>query len=171
MRKILALFALSLAAACGAPQQTPAEAPTESLAPAATEVQVQQAWAAPTPGGVDVSAGYLTLVNGGPAEDRLVAASSPRASRVELHEMSMDGGVMRMRAIEGGLLIPAQSEIALAPGGNHLMFFGVTQPFTLGEEIPVTLTFERTGTVDVMLPVRAAAERGEDDMHEMDDAH
>lgn len=148
MRTWIVLIALSLAAACGAP------------APSASNEQptlgVVDAWAAPTPGGVDVSAGYLTIANGTTSEDRLLSAASPRAERVELHEMSMDADVMRMRAIDG-LAIPARSDVTLEPGGRHLMFFGVAQPFAVGEQIPVTLNFETAGQVDVVLPVRARA--------------
>lgn len=152
MKKLIALAFFALAAACGpaqAPQQTP---PTAQALPEGLEVR--EPWAAPTPGGVDVSAGYLTIANGGSA-DTLVAVSSPRAASVMIHEMSMDGAIMRMRGVEGGLVVPAQSVVALAPGGIHLMFMGVSAPFLEGEEIPVTLTFENAGVREVILPVRA----------------
>jgi len=159
MRMLAALLVLTFASACGAPQQPE---PAETAASAAT-LQLADAWAAPTPSGVDVSAGYLTIVNGTGAEDRLMSASSPRAERVELHEMSMDGGVMRMRAMEA-VAIPAGGEAEFAPGGRHLMFFGVAQPFIPGEEIPVTLTFANAGPIEVTLPVRArdSAAHGDD---------
>jgi copper(I)-binding protein len=70
--------------------------------------------------------------------------------------MSMDGAVMRMRQIEGGLAAPAGATVTLSPGGMHLMFYGVTQPFAEGESIPVTLTFEHAGDIGVTLPVRRA---------------
>lgn len=123
----------------------------------AVAVRVENAWAAPTPGGVEVSAGYVTIVNSGASDDRLVSITTPRAERAEVHEMSMDGGVMRMRALEGGLVIPAGGRVTLGPGGQHLMFYGVTQPFTEGETIPVTLTFEHAGALRAELPVRRAA--------------
>lgn len=150
MRQLLIVLGLAVAAACGAP------APEDASAQHAAGIEIQNAWAAPTPGGVDVSAGYLTIVNATAADDRLIGASSPRAERVELHEMSMEGGVMRMRAAEA-LTIPAGGESALAPGGRHLMFFGVSEPFTEGERIPVRLRFARAGEVDVSLPVQRQA--------------
>src|SRR5262245_41233959 len=114
MRAAFPLFAaLLFAAACGAPQTDNSEAQAQ-----AASVQIQDAWAAPTPGGVTVSAGYLTIVNSAAAADTLVSAASPRAERVEVHEMSMDGGIMRMRTVEGGLAIPAGATVALAPGGQ-----------------------------------------------------
>lgn len=154
MRSHLALFAVLLAAACGAPQQAETTAPAvETTSPAAATLSVRDAWASPTPGGAQVSAGYLTIVNGTDAADTLVSATSPRATSVEVHEMSMDGAVMRMRQVTGGLAIQSGGEVSLAPGGNHLMFMGVTQPFTEGESIPVTLTFANAGVIEVQLPV------------------
>ncbi len=73
--------------------------------------------------------------------------------RVELHEMSMDGAVMRMRKVDV-LAIPAHGEAALAPSARHLMFFGVSQPFVQGEQIPVTLTFAHAREVNTVLMVR-----------------
>lgn len=148
MRYLAAVLFLALAA-CGQSAQT-SSAPQQE---AASSLQVENAWAAPTPGGVEVSAGYLTIVNGAAADDTLISAASPRAERVELHEMTMEGGVMQMRAAER-IVIAAGGSLELAPGGRHLMFFGVAQPFAEGETIPVTLTFEHAGAIDVSLPVQ-----------------
>lgn len=156
MNKVFVLCVALLVAACSQPHSSASDAPEE----AAATLQLRDAWAAPTPGGVDVSAGYLTIANDTDAEDQLVSVASARAERVEIHEMTMDGaGVMRMRAVTS-LAIPAGEEINLGPGGLHLMFFGVTQPFALGEEIPVTLTFANAGAIDAVLPVRAGATHG-----------
>lgn len=146
MKNLIALAFLVLAAACGAPQ-------TEKIEPTGV-LEVRDAWASPTPGGVDIAAGYLTIANGTDADDRLLAASSPRAASVEIHEMEMDGAVMRMRPVEA-LVVPAGGEVTLGSGGAHLMFMGLSQPFAEGEEIAVQLTFESAGVVDVILPVRA----------------
>ena len=151
MRATLLLSIGLFAAACGPPQPEPPPA-----ANAARMLDVRDAWVAPTPSGVDVSAGYITIVNGTNADDRLIAASSPRAARVEVHEMSMDGAVMRMRAVES-LAAPAGETVTLAPGGQHLMFFGVTPPFAEGETVEITLTFAAAGEVVVQAPVRSAA--------------
>jgi periplasmic copper chaperone A len=158
MRAFFCVLIASVAAACGAPQQ-PAEAPaTEQIS--SMRLQVLDTWASPTPGGVDVSAGYLTIANDGDSADQLIAASSPRAARVEIHEMTMDGAVMQMRPVTALAIGPGE-RIELAPGGRHLMFFGVTQPFAIGEEIPVQLTFEHAGVMDVALPVRTGATQGQ----------
>lgn len=150
-------FFLSIAmvlSACGAPPAHDAhQTPAATTAPEATTLEVRDAWAPPTPNGVDVSAGYAVIVNGTDAQDQLISASSPRAQRVEIHEMAMDGDVMRMRKVDA-LTVPAHGQVALAPHGQHLMFFGVSQAFAPGEQIPVTLTFEHAGTVESTLTVR-----------------
>ncbi len=138
---IAAAFAL---AAC-----TPA---AETEAPAG-RLEIRDAWAAPTPGGVNVSAGYLAIVNGAGEADRLISASTPRAGRVEVHEMVMTGDVMQMRPAAAIEIAPG-AEVALAPGGMHLMFYEIATPFAEGEEVSVTLTFEHAGALDVSLPVR-----------------
>lgn len=150
MRLIAAALFLALAA-CSPPSET---AGVETATQGA--LRVEDAWAAPTPGGVDVSAGYLTIANGTAEADALVGASSPRAASVEVHEMTMDGGVMQMRAVAQLEIAPGQS-VSLAPGGRHLMFMGVAQPFVEGETIPVWLHFEHAGDIEVSLPVRNAA--------------
>lgn len=152
MRAFLSLFLILAGASCGAPA-TPSEA-HEMHAGAA--LSAHDAWAAPTPAGVDVAAGYLTITNPTTAPDHLLSATSPRAERVEVHEMSMDGAVMRMRPLER-LEIPAGGTVRLGPGGNHLMFFGVSEPFAQGQNIPVRLVFEHAGTIEVTLPVRRTA--------------
>jgi periplasmic copper chaperone A len=128
--------------------------PLPQQAPAA--IAIERAWATPTPAGVDVSAGYLAIVNATAADDRLLGATSPRAERAEIHEITMEDGVMRMRRIDV-LTIPAEEEIEFGPGGMHLMFYGVTEPFSEGQSIPVRLTLETAGAIDVNLPVRHAA--------------
>lgn len=147
------LFSLAAAALTACTPPTHQHSAAAPAAPAASTLEIRDAWAPPTPGGVDISAGYVTIVNGTSADDQLVGASSPRAQRVELHEMTMDGNVMRMSRVDT-LAIAAHGEIALAPHGQHLMFFGVTQPFVQGERIPVTLTFARAGQVNAELDVR-----------------
>ncbi|HEX8901480.1 copper chaperone PCu(A)C [Vitreimonas sp.] len=162
MKKLLAVCALALVAACGQQSTTePTVPPTETQAPTIA-IEIVEPWAGQTPGGVDVSAGYLTIRNRTETDDQLIAVSSPRAARAEIHEMSMDeNNVMRMRPLTA-LTIPAGGEALLQPGGQHLMFFGVTQPFTVGEEIPVQLTFANAGVIDVNLQVRTGAMHGGD---------
>lgn len=156
MRALVLSLASLLASACSPASAPPPSEPASAPAQAAG-IAIDSAFALPSAGGVDVAAGYLTMTNNGPDEDRLVSATSPRAERVELHTMSMEDNVMRMRPIEGGVALPPGAEIALAPGGDHLMFIGVTAPFAEGETIPVELRFERAGVLAVELPVQRGA--------------
>jgi periplasmic copper chaperone A len=143
------LFGLS---ACSAPSpDAPQGEPATHAATAGLTVQAPAARA--TPGGAKIAAGYLTLVNGSGEADALLSAASPRAARVELHEMAMDGDMMRMRPV-ARIPVPAGGQVQLKPGGLHLMFVGITAPFTEGETIPVTLTFEKAGAMEVSLPVK-----------------
>ncbi|MEM0942716.1 MAG: copper chaperone PCu(A)C, partial [Pseudomonadota bacterium] len=98
------------------------------------------------------AAGYMSIVNAGDATDRLISAASPKFERIELHTMVEDEGVMRMRALEA-IEAPAGGEVMLEPGGMHLMLFGATEAFKVGDEFPVTLTFEKAGPVEVVLHV------------------
>ena len=100
------------------------------------------------------SAAYLLVRNDGGTGDRLTGAESPAASRVELHESFMEGEVMRMRKVDS-LDIPAGSEVELKPGGLHIMLLGITGPLVEGEEIELTLHFERSGDRIVRLPIRS----------------
>ena len=107
--------------------------------------------------GAKVGGGYVKLENAGSGVDRLVAAHSPAAKRVELHEMSMENDIMKMRQLKDGIELPVGGTVELKPGGLHLMFMDVVNPFKEGDHVPVTLEFEKAGKVDVTFNVGAAA--------------
>lgn len=107
-----------------------------------------------------VGGGYMTIVNSGAADDRLIAVSSPISEKAEIHEMAKDGEVMRMRELPDGLAIAAGSSVELKPGGLHIMFMGLKQPTVEGERFPVTLTFEKAGSVDLVVEVRSRDAKG-----------
>lgn len=95
---------------------------------------------------------YFTLANsGGP--DRLLAVETAGVGRASLHETSMDGAIMRMRAIDGGIEIPAKGQVRLAASGKHVMIQDLTKPLAPGSSIRLTLNFERQGNVIVNVPV------------------
>ena len=110
------------------------------------QIQIEQSWARATPPGAKVAGGYMTIRNAG-AADKLLGASSPAAAKVELHVHINDNGVMKMREVAGGYAIPAQGAFELKPGGAHLMFMDLKQPFKEGEKVPVMLKFEKAGEV------------------------
>ncbi|MGQ9909989.1 MAG: copper chaperone PCu(A)C [Candidatus Flexifilum sp.] len=103
--------------------------------------------------GPDISAGYFTLVNAGDSDDTLIAASTPAATVTELHTMVMEGDVMRMRQIEGGVPVPAGGTAVFRPRAEHIMFIGLTEPLVEGTAIPLTLTFASGLQMTVALPV------------------
>lgn len=109
-------------------------------------------------------AAFMVLHNMSDTDDRLIAASTNAAARVELHtHIENDDGVMQMREVEGGFAIAAGEKHMLARGGDHVMLMGLTGPLEQGAEIAVTLTFEQAGDVTVTIPVdneRKAAHGG-----------
>ena len=141
------LLPLALAALCGAP----AAARDYQLG----ALQITQPWARATPPSAPAGGGFLKITNTGSAPDRLISASSPVAELVQVHEMKMDGSVMRMREVEKGLEIPPGGSVTLAPGGLHLMMMGLKGPLKQGAKVPVTLVFEKAGKIDVELTVEA----------------
>src|SRR5262249_31189687 len=91
-------------------------------------LEIRQPWTRVTPPTAQAGGGVLVVTNTGATPDRLVAAKSPTAERVEVHEMKMDGNVMRMRAVEKGVEIPPGGTVELKPGGLHVMFMGLKAP-------------------------------------------
>jgi copper(I)-binding protein len=119
------------------------------------DLVVAHLWARATPTGARTGAGYLTVENHGQADDRLVGVTSPAAAKAELHLMSMDGGVMRMRPAQGGIAIAAGKSVTLAPNGYHIMLMGLNAPLKQGDKVAMTLMFEKAGKLDVELDVQA----------------
>ena len=93
------------------------------------------------------SAAYLKITNNGVSDDRLIAAKAAIAQRVEIHSMEMDNGVMRMRAVDGGLAIAAGESVTLAPGGLHIMLMGLTTDLAPDTKHEIILVFEKAGDV------------------------
>ncbi len=110
------------------------------------QVSIDKPWARATAPGARVAAGYMVLQNKSAAADRLVAASSPAAARVELHVHIHEGGVMKMREVPG-YDVPAGGSFELKPGGAHLMFMDIKRVFKEGEKVQVKLKFEKAGEV------------------------
>ena len=97
--------------------------------------------------GMPSSAAYLKIINNGVLDDRLIAAKAAIAQRVEIHSMEMDNGVMRMRAVDGGLAIAAGGSVTLAPGGLHIMLMGLTTDLAPDTKHEIILVFEKAGDV------------------------
>jgi copper(I)-binding protein len=118
-------------------------------------LEIVQPWTRATPATAQSGGGFLTITNKGTAPDRLLSARSTVSDRVEVHEVRMDNNVMKMRELEKGLEIPAGATVMLKPGGYHIMFMGLKAPFAKDTKVPVTLVFEKAGSLDVELAVEA----------------
>lgn len=119
------------------------------------DLQIVHPYARTTPPGATTAGAYLAIDNKGKAADKLLRASSPAAGLVELHSMSMDGNVMRMRAVPA-IDVAAGATVKLAPGGLHVMLQELKRPLKKGDRVPLTLVFERAGEVKVELAVEDA---------------
>ena len=149
IRQILALVpALALLAACGAPRNG-----------GKPDVEISRTWARATAPGQETGGVFLVIRNRGGLDDRLLGGSSPAAQSVEIHAMTMDGSVMRMRR-QDSVDIPAGGSVELAPGGTHVMLVGLKAPLNLGKTVPVSLEFEKAGRKTVQVRVRAIGSTG-----------
>jgi copper(I)-binding protein len=120
------------------------------------ELQIGHPYTRSTPPGAVTAAAYLSVENKGRTADRLLRAASPVAGLVELHSMSMDGNIMRMRAVPTVEVAPGAA-VKFAPGSLHVMLQDLKRPLKKGERIPLTLTFAHAGEVKVELAVEDAA--------------
>ena len=112
-------------------------------------------WARQSPMGADVAAGFMTITNNGKEADRLVKATASVSPTVQLHEMKMEGDVMMMSEVPGGIVIPPGATVELKPKSLHVMFMDMKVPIKEGEVIDGSLTFEKAGTLDIEYEVMA----------------
>lgn len=138
---------------------------------AAGDIAVTGAFTRATLPGAKSAGGFMTITNAGATADRLIGAATKTAKKTEVHEMKMEGDVMKMNALAGGLEIPAGATVALEPGGYHVMMMGLVQALHEKACLEVILTFETAGDLPVVLtvgPTDADAAPGE---HEGHDGH
>jgi periplasmic copper chaperone A len=137
-------------------------------------IEIDRPWSRAVPKGASVAAGYVTIRNTGNEPDRLVSGSTPVAGKFEIHEMSMDNGVMRMRPLTEGVVINPGETVQLKPQSSHIMMMGLKQPIVKGKPFKGSLVFEKAGAVDVDFTVEAVgamAPSTEHSMHDMHDMH
>ena len=118
-------------------------------------IHIAQPWARATPKGASSGAGYMSVTNNGAAPDRLTCVSSDASAECQIHTLTMEAGVMKMRPAEGGLEIKPGETLMLKPGGLHLMFVGLKYALEQGKAVAAKLKFENAGTVDVEYPIMA----------------
>lgn len=121
-------------------------------------VEIENAYTRATVPGQMAAGGFMKIENKGKA-DQLISASSPVSGEVQLHEMAMEGNVMKMRQVKD-IPVPAGGSVELKPGGLHIMFMNIKAPLTAGETVPVKLKFAKAGEVEVKMPVNAMGAQG-----------
>ncbi|MCZ8016301.1 MAG: copper chaperone PCu(A)C [Limnobacter sp.] len=162
---LAALSAIALIAACSENHDHAGHAEHKNDAPAVVEavaapsqvqdgISVQNAWVRPTVGEQDATGGYLTITSEEPLA--LVGVASPAAEISEVHEMKMDGDIMRMRMAER-IELKAGEPLELKPGGYHLMLMSLTAPIQAGQEVELSLLFEKPDGSRIEMPVKAVA--------------
>ncbi len=133
---------------------TVAAATLTTAAWAQDSITVEDAYARSSGKSAKAGAAFMMIQNAGEADDRLIAAESDVAARVELHTHQVDAnGVAKMIHVEEGFVIPAGETHMLKRGGDHVMFMGISAPFEHGATVPVTLIFEKAGEIEVDIPV------------------
>ena len=147
-RRFVIALALTATVAVGLQPTTVAQPST---------VTIENPWTRATAPGQAVAGGFMTVINTTRTEDRLLRASSPVAKEVQIHNTTMDEGVMRMRPMADGVAIPAGGRVEFKPRALHLMFMGLQAPIAAGTTVPVTLEFERAGKVGATFRVEAVA--------------
>ncbi len=117
------------------------------------EVSIEHPWSRPTPPGIMMGVGYMTIRNTGNSEIVLKAVDTSRAARVSIHKTVSQDGTMRMRLLKDGLIIPAGGIVELKPMSYHLMLEQLGGPLKVGEQVPLTLTFDGAPDMEVELSV------------------
>ena len=144
-RALLATALLDSLASSGYAQSTSANQ---------SAIGVSSAWARASAGAVTTGTAYFTITDSGVA-DRLVGASTPVAGKAELHESRNENGVIQMRAVPA-LPLQTGKPVMLTPGGYHVMLMGLKQPLKVGDEFPLTLTFDKAPALTVHVNLAAA---------------
>lgn len=120
----------------------------------AADIMVDDAYARSSAMSAKTGAAFMMIHNHGESDDRLIGAASPAAKVVQLHTHKEDSnGVMKMMHVEDGFALPASGMIEMQRGGHHVMFMGINEPFEQGKMIPLTLTFETAGDIEIEVPV------------------
>jgi periplasmic copper chaperone A len=123
-------------------------------------IQITQPWARATPKGASSGAAYMTVTNSGTTAEHLNCVSSDAATECQIHQMTMDGGVMKMRPVQGGLEVKPGETVTLKPGGFHLMLVGLKAPLQPGKSLDATFKIDSGSTVQVAFPIAAIGAPG-----------
>ena len=155
MRKAARTTALALVGAVAFFLAQPSVIPSWATDYDVGSIHIAQPWSRATPKGATTGAGYMTITNKGTTPDRVSCVSSDASAQCQIHSMTMEGGVMKMRPVEGGLEIKPGETVKLTPSGFHMMLVKLKHPLEAGQMVKATLKFDKAGTVDVDCPVMA----------------
>ena len=153
----IALAAACAVSLCGAVSQAVAHSFEKGT------LKISHPWSRETPQGAKVAGGFLKVTNSGKEADRLVGGSFVASKRIEIHEMAMEGGMMKMRELPKGLEIKPGETVELKPGSFHMMFMELEKPFKAGDLVKGTLVFEKAGTIDVEYKIEPLGAKSSDD--------
>lgn len=117
-------------------------------------LQINEPYTRTTPPMAAVAGGFMTITNSGTEVDTFLGGSASFAEAVEVHEMSMVDGIMKMRRLENGLQISPNEAVELKPGGYHLMLINPSEPMKEGNKHKMTLSFKQAGDIEVELEVK-----------------
>jgi copper(I)-binding protein len=131
----------------------------------ADSIIIRQPWIRATPAGAKVAGAYMTIINTGSESDRLIGLVLPQAGSASVHEMTMNGNVMQMREIQGGLEIKPGQTIEFSPSGYHVMFTELHEPLKQGDAVKGQLRFEKAGSVDIQYRVEGIGAQGPEHHH------
>ncbi len=123
---------------------------------------IKHPWARASIGAAKAGVAFMQIENAGAATDRLIAVETEVAKHAALHTHIMDGDIMKMRPVEGGIEIPPKGMAMLKPGGQHVMLMGLKAPLEEGDGMMMKLTFEKAGSIEIMVIVQSPTEMGED---------
>jgi copper(I)-binding protein len=152
-----------VAALCAALAVSPALAHDYTVG----SLKIGHPWARATPKGASVGGGYMTITNTGTASERLTGGSSAVAQSFEVHEMKMEGGVMKMRPVAGGIEIKPGQTVTLDPDGDHVMLVALKEQLKQGSRFKATLEFAKAGKVEVDFVVEGMGAKAPADDHDM----
>ncbi len=116
-------------------------------------IVIEHPWSRQSPMAADVAAGFMIITNTGSEDDRLVRATATISSNVQLHDMKMDGDVMKMVELPDGIVIPAGASVELKPRSLHVMFLDIVTPPKEGDTFAAKLVFEKAGTAEIEFEV------------------
>ena len=156
-------IAFVVAAILAAWAAAPAQAEDVTLG----SLKISAPWARATPKGASVGGGYMKITNSGTAPDRLVGGSTDIAGRFEVHEMKMEGGVMKMRPVANGIEIKPGQTVTLDPSGYHVMFVGLKDQLKQGDRFKATLQFAQAGKIEVDFAIEGIGAKTGDEGHSM----